>query len=100
VETPDGGRAADRHEVGQAGGSKVVARLTQPGEWGPWVDGGGWLRISDTPVDWIYRDVDRVHASWATAQEGRYTFHAQVGHPLGVPDFTYAGEARARVGSR
>src|SRR5664280_2388116 len=68
------------------------ARLTQPGEWGPWVDGGGWLRISDTPVDWIYRDVDRVHASWATAQEGRYTFHAQVGHPLGVPDFTYAGE--------
>ena len=69
-----------------------TARLTQPGEWGPWVDGGGWLRIADTPVDWIYRDVDRVHNSWNAAQAGRYTFHAQVGHPLGVPDFAYAGE--------
>jgi hypothetical protein len=69
-----------------------AAELTQPGEWGPWVDGGGWLRIADTPVDWIYRDIDRVRSCWAAAQAGRYAFHAQVGHPLGVPDFAYAGE--------
>jgi hypothetical protein len=69
-----------------------AARLTQPGEWGPWVDGGGWLRIADTPVDWIYRDIARVRASWVAAQAGRYAFHAQVGHPLGVPDFAYVGE--------
>lgn len=68
------------------------ARLTRPGGWGPWVDGGGWLRVAETPVDFIYRDIDRVHASWAAAREGRYTFHAQVGHPMGVPDFAYAGE--------
>jgi predicted nucleotidyltransferase len=81
--------ALERHARELAG---PTARLTQPGAWGPWVDGGGWLRIADTPVDWIYRDIDRVQLSWAAAQEGRYSFHAQVGHPLGVPDFAYAGE--------
>lgn len=69
-----------------------AAQLTEPGGWGPWVDGGGWLSTEGMAVDWLYRDLDRVRRSWADAQEGRYAFHAQVGHPLGVPDFAYAGE--------
>lgn len=73
------------------------ARVTRPGEWGPWVDGGAWLRIAGAAVDWIYRDVDRVHRSWDDARAGRYSFHAQVGHPLGVPDFTYAAEVALGV---
>ncbi|WP_433792117.1 nucleotidyltransferase domain-containing protein [Actinoplanes sp. CA-252034] len=68
------------------------AGLTEPGGWGPWVDGGGWLRIDGHPVDWIYRDTDRVHRCWADAEQGRYAFHVQAGHPLGVPDFSYPGE--------
>ena len=39
-----------------------TAQLTDRGGWGQWVDGGGWLRIDDTAVDWIYRDLDRVYA--------------------------------------
>jgi predicted nucleotidyltransferase len=74
------------------------AEVTVPGEWGPWVDGGAWLVVDRVPVDWIYRDVDRVRAAWRDAKAGRYAFHTQVGHPLGVPDFAYAGElALARV---
>jgi hypothetical protein len=73
------------------------AQVSEPGAWGPWVDGGGWLRVRGQPVDWLYRDVDRVQASWADAQRGRYRFHAQVGHPLGVPDFAYAGEVALGV---
>jgi hypothetical protein len=68
------------------------AAVTRPGEWGPWVDGGAWLQIGDTAVDWIYRDVDRVRASWDGARSGHFALHAQVGHPLGWPDFAYAGE--------
>lgn len=74
-------------DVGGAG-----ARITEPGEWGPWVDGGGWLTVDGSAVDWIYRDLDRVEAAWRDAEEGRYAFHAQAGHPLGVPDFAYPGE--------
>jgi hypothetical protein len=68
------------------------ARVTEPGEWGPWVDGGAWLTIDATAVDWIYRDLDRVDRAWQDAEQGRYQFHAQIGHPLGVPDFAYPAE--------
>jgi Nucleotidyltransferase domain len=68
------------------------AGVTAPGEWGPWVDGGAWLWIEGTAVDWLYRDLDRVGRSVRDAQEGRFAWHFQVGHPLGVPDFLYAGE--------
>jgi hypothetical protein len=73
------------------------ARVTEPGEWGPWVDGGGWLTVDGSAVDWIYRDLNRVERAWRDAEQGRYAFHAQVGHPLGVPDFAYAGEVALGV---
>ncbi|AGL20920.1 nucleotidyltransferase domain-containing protein [Actinoplanes sp. N902-109] len=68
------------------------ARVTARGEWGPWVDGGGWLTVDDAAVDWIYRDLDRVGQAWTDASAGRFSFHAQAGHPLDVPDFSYVGE--------
>jgi len=71
--------------------------VTRPGEWGPWVDGGGWLHIGGTAVDWLYRDLDRIRTSWEDAQAGRYDFHFQIGHPFGVPDFMYAGEVALGV---
>ena len=79
--------AASARSVGGQG-----PELTEPGGWGPWVDGGGWLTIDDTPVDWIYRDLDRVRRSADQALAGEFAFHFQVGHPFGIPDFAYAGE--------
>lgn len=73
------------------------AAVTTPGEWGPWVDGGAWLRIDGVPVDWIYRDVDRVRAAWTDAEAGRFAWHAQIGHPLGVLDVAYVGELALAV---
>lgn len=74
------------------------AKVTRSGGWGPWVDGGGWLVVDGTAVDWIYRDVDRVQDAWSKAERGEYAFHRQPGHPLGFPDFAYAGEiALAKV---
>jgi len=57
------------------------AQVSEPGDWGPWVDGGAWLRIDDNPVDWIFRDIDRVRTAWRQAQQGRFTFNAQTGQP-------------------
>ncbi|SER20573.1 nucleotidyltransferase domain-containing protein [Microlunatus flavus] len=72
--------------------------VTEPGAWGPWVDGGAWLSVEQTPVDWLYRDLDRVARSSADAHAGRLDFAFQVGHPLGVSTVAYAGElALARV---
>ncbi|MFF9780482.1 nucleotidyltransferase domain-containing protein [Streptomyces sp. NPDC013978] len=66
--------------------------VTEPGGWGPWVDGGGWLTIDGHRVDWIYRDLDRVHRIWQECSAGQFEIGAQPGHPLGVYSHAYAGE--------
>ncbi|MCX5400870.1 nucleotidyltransferase domain-containing protein [Streptomyces sp. NBC_00102] len=68
------------------------ATVEGPGSWGPWVNGGGWLRIEGVPVDWILRDLDRVEAVWADCREGRYEVGVQPGHPLGFWSPCYPGE--------
>jgi hypothetical protein len=73
------------------------AEVTERGGWGPWVDGGGWLVMGGVHVDWIYRDIDRVREAWTRAHGGAYTWNAQTGHPLGVPDFAYVGELALSV---
>jgi len=79
----------------QVGGP--TAQLTERGQWGPVVDGGGWLNIEDGPVDWLYRDVSRVADSVADARAGRITWAHQTGHPLGVPSVAYAAEVALGV---
>ncbi|MDF2711060.1 MAG: hypothetical protein K0R62_6712 [Nonomuraea muscovyensis] len=66
--------------------------ITEPGGWGPWVNGGGWLTIGGHRVDWIYRDLDRVHRVWDDCRAGRYEVGTQAGHPLGFYSHAYAGE--------
>lgn len=63
-----------------------------PGGWGPWVDGGAWLRVDGVPVDWILRDLDRVRRVWSDCREGRYEVGVQPGHPLGFWSPVYPGE--------
>ncbi len=73
-------------------------RVVGPGGWGPWVEGGAWLTVDGTEVDWILRDVRRVEDQVERARRGEYGFHTQAGHPLGFLDIAYAGElATARL---
>ncbi|WP_327713321.1 nucleotidyltransferase domain-containing protein [Streptomyces sp. NBC_00464] len=63
-----------------------------PGDWGPWVNGGAWLRVDGVPVDWILRDLDRVEAVWSDCRRGRFEVGVQPGHPLGFWSPAYPGE--------
>ena len=67
--------------------------VTEPGGWGPWVNGGAWLTIGGARVDWIYRDLDRVHRIWNDCQQGKYEVGIQAGHPLGYYSCTYAADS-------
>ncbi|MFE6050712.1 nucleotidyltransferase domain-containing protein [Kitasatospora sp. NPDC056446] len=68
------------------------AEVAGPGDWGPWVNGGAWLRVDGVAVDWILRDLDRVERVWADCRRGRYEVGVQAGHPLGFWSPCYVGE--------
>jgi predicted nucleotidyltransferase len=65
---------------------------TDLGEWGPWINGGAWLRVEGQRVDWLYRDLDRVEEVFAECRAGRPTCHYQPGHPHGFHNHVYLGE--------
>ncbi len=66
--------------------------LNPPGEWGPWINGGGWLTVEGVPVDVLLRDIERVEEVVADCIAGRVTIDYQSGHPFGFTNTIYAAE--------
>jgi predicted nucleotidyltransferase len=65
---------------------------THLGEWGPWINGGAWLRTGGQRVDRLYRDLDRVEEVFAECRAGRQSCYYQPGHPHGFHNHIYMGE--------
>lgn len=70
----------------------VRGKLTPPGGWGPWINGGGWLSVSGQKVDLIYRDLTQVGSIIAGCKVGRISMDYQPGHPHGFCSAIYMGE--------
>jgi hypothetical protein len=68
------------------------ATVTRIGEWGPWIIGGGWIRIGGVKVDLLYRDLGRVRAVIADSRQGRFSMNYQPGHPHGFCSTIWMGE--------
>lgn len=66
--------------------------IVPPGEWGQWVNGGGWLVIGGYHVDFILRDAQRVKNVISECQEGIVSAHYQTGHPHAYMNVMYMGE--------
>jgi predicted nucleotidyltransferase len=66
--------------------------ITPLGGWGPWINGGGWLRIQSTPVDFLYRDLVKVEAVIDSCLNGKVETFYQPGHPHGFVSSIYLGE--------
>lgn len=63
-----------------------------PGQWGPWVNGGGWLVVQGYHVDFIFRDIHRVAAVIDECLQGKVSSHYQAGHPHTYLNVMYMGE--------
>jgi predicted nucleotidyltransferase len=61
-------------------------------EWGRWINGGGWLRVQSTPIDFLYRDLAHVSAVIDECHAGKITIDYQPGHPHGFVSSIYMGE--------
>ncbi len=66
--------------------------LNVPGEWGPWINGGGWLTVDGVAVDILLRDIKRVENVINDCIEGKIIIDYQCGHPFGFVNSIYAAE--------
>ncbi|GIP39308.1 hypothetical protein J31TS4_25880 [Paenibacillus sp. J31TS4] len=66
--------------------------VTEPGEWGPWINGGGWLTVDGRPMDWLYRDLNKVAEVLEQCLAGIVTMDYQPGHPHGFVNAVYMAE--------
>lgn len=66
--------------------------VTAPGGWGPWINGGGWLKVGGLPVDFIYRDLDKVERIISDCCAGRIEIAYQPGHPHSFVSSIYLAE--------
>ena len=66
--------------------------VTPIGEWGKWINGGGWLKVQGMPVDFLYRDLNRVSKVVEDCCAGQITIDYQPGHPHGFVSSIYMGE--------
>ena len=67
-------------------------RVTRPGEWGLWVNGGAWLRVDGVAVDWLYRDLERVRDVVGDCLAGRLSADYYLGHPHAFHNHIYLAE--------
>lgn len=66
--------------------------ITSLGEWGPWINGGGWLVVQGYHVDFLLRDVKRVSQVMDDCLSGKVFSHYQTGHPHAYINAMYMGE--------
>lgn len=66
--------------------------ITDPGEWGPWINGGGWLKIDGIAVDILFRDTKKVITVIDDCINGKISIDYQCGHPFGFVNSIYMGE--------
>ena len=73
-------------------GASIPGRVNEPGDWGPWINGGGWLQIANQPVDFLYRDLNKVEQVLQDNLDGKVGMYYQPGHPFGFCDAIYTAE--------
>ena len=66
--------------------------VSEPGEWGPIMNGGAWLTVDGAPVDVLYRDLDTIEPWIEDAHAGRFEILTQNGYLAGAPTYVPAGE--------
>jgi predicted nucleotidyltransferase len=72
--------------------------VTPIGEWGPWINGGGWIKIHNYPVDFLFRDIRKVNDVVNACLDGNITIDYQAGHAHGFINAIYIGEtANCRI---
>jgi hypothetical protein len=69
-----------------------VPTVTKPYEWGPWVNGGAWIRTPAGKVDFLYRNLDQIKAVIEEGRRGVWRHDYDQQPPFGFRSVVYFGE--------
>ncbi|GAB3490026.1 nucleotidyltransferase domain-containing protein [Nocardiopsis coralliicola] len=83
------GDSFDPEHVRGLGYQGAVSEL---GEWGPLVNGGGWFTVEGTQVDVLFRNLDDIEQWTRQAERGAFDVLLQAGSIVGAPTYLPVGE--------
>lgn len=73
-------------------GLERFGEVYPPGSWGRLMNGGAWLRLEDTKVDVLLRDLDSVEDWTRRAEDGDFEVDALLGYLAGAPTYLLSAE--------
>jgi hypothetical protein len=88
--------AAIRH-VAQKYSDGTPPVVTDFYEWGPWVNGGAWIKTTVGKVDFLYRSIEHVERTIQEAQQGIHHHHYGQQPAFGFYSVTYLAETQMCV---
>lgn len=61
-------------------------------EWGPWVNGGAWIKTANGKVDFLYKNIDQISATIENAKNGIWENHFEQQPPYGFSSIIFLAE--------
>jgi len=66
-------------------------------EWGPWVNGGAWIKTLNGKVDLLYKSIEQITATIEKAKDGLWENHFEQQPPYGFSSIIYLSETRSCI---
>lgn len=66
-------------------------------EWGPWVNGGAWIKTAHGDVDFLYKNIEQITSTIANAKNGIWENHFEQQPPFGFSSIFFLAETQCCV---
>ena len=66
-------------------------------EWGPWVNGGAWIKTDNGKVDILYKNIDQITSTIENAKKGVWENHFEQQPPYGFSSLIFLAETRSCI---
>lgn len=64
-------------------------------EWGPWVNGGAWIKTAQGKVDLLYKNIDQINATIRKAKNGEWENDYDQQPPYGFSSIIFLAETKS-----
>lgn len=66
-------------------------------EWGPWVNGGAWIKTKDGEVDFLYKNIDQISKTIDNARNGVWENSFEQQPPYGFSSIIFLAETHSSL---